>query len=446
MPSDDDSSKNPFVRFKEHVDAHIGAGLHNVLNFPSILSETFASSRQLSPYDSSAAPSRPSDDVGAYHGDDDVPPHFRRWLYGQRQAVAEEEYIDKYYERIAQNYPGDENEAVRNIIRSERFDAFARRSQYSPIRLAERMPRQPRPSDIQSDMDPRLFTYVDAFEDLLAEAAGVPPMDLRARHNMNKMLRNTWPFGESPVSWARRLESQGLVKAYFPAYHHLPSLKPANEAVNERRIEQPKDEQPAATNDLLQGGGIVKEPEEQPAEDGFFGEIERAVKLLNQVLDETTSMTSRFWEQEKTRDETCGEPRTEHDLYDAIQSAFREGQLSLSAFFKSLADGIEPRPRSGVKSEADGQTIEQEENGMKTVKSTKEYVDEFGNKHISTEIRRTNKEGTVISMETYHTVRPASEADRSSITTTPSHQEEPKNEGWVDNNDPEDKKTGWFWK
>ena len=450
MPSDDDSSKNPFVRFKEHVDAHIGAGLHNVLNLPSILSETVASSRGLSPYDSSAAPSRQNDDVGAHHDDEVVPPHFRRWLWGQQQAVAEEEYIDKYYERIAQNYPGDENEAVRNIIRSERFDAFARRSQYSPIRLAERMPRQPRPSDIQSDMDPRLFTYVDAFEDLLAEAADVPPMDLRARYNMNKMLRNTWPFGESPVSWARRLESQGLVKAYFPSYHCLPPLKTVNEAVNERRIEQPKAEQSAAAKDVLARGGIAQEPKEskeQPAEDGFFGEIEKAVKLLNQVLDETTSITSRIWEPETTRDETSRESRTENDLYNAIQSAFNEGQRSLSTFFKSLADGIEPRRRSGVKSEADVQTLEEEgEDGMKTVKSTKEYVDEYGNKHVSTEVRRTNKEGTVVSTETHYSVRPASEAERSSIKTPPSHQEEPKKEEWVDSNETGDKKTGWFWK
>lgn len=452
MPSDDDSSKNPFVRFKEHVDAHIGAGLHSVLNFPSVLSETVASSRQLSPYDSSGRPSEQPDGTLQQSNDGDLPPHFRRWLYAQRQAVAEEEDMDKYYERIAQNYPGDENEAVRSIIRSERFDAFARRSQYSPIRLAENMPRQPRPRDIHSDMDPRLFTYVDAFEDLLAEASGAPPMDLRARYNMNKMLRRTWPFGESPISWARRLESQGLVKAFIPDYRPLLAKQPDTA---QQAAAQAKDQPAVVAEDMWQGRSSPQEPrageDDRPAEDGLFGEIEKAVKLLNQVLDETTtSFTSSFWDPEKTRREHSGEPRTEHDLYDAVHSAFNEGQRSLSAFFKSLSEGIEPRPRPGAKSDGDahdGETVE-EEDGMKTVRSSREYVDEYGNKHLSTEIRRTNKDGTVVSTETHYSVRPAEETERSAIDNSPAQKDPSENEEWADSYQKRDgdKKSGWFWK
>ncbi|KAH8910087.1 hypothetical protein BR93DRAFT_458342 [Coniochaeta sp. PMI_546] len=445
MPSDDDSSKNPFVRFKEHVDAHIGAGLHNVLNFPSILTETVVNSRQSSPYDSSGSPSRQNDDEGPQSSERDVPPHFRRWLYGQRQAVAEEEDIDKYYERMAQAYPGDENEAVRSIIRSERFDAFARRSQYSPIRLAERMPRQPRPRDIHSDMDPQMFTYVDAFEDLLAEAAGVPTMDLRARYNMNKMLRKSWPFGESPYSWARRLESQGLVKAFLPEYRYLQPQRP----ITEQRAEQVQDGQTPVRGDIWQGhsADARREQEQRPAEDGFFGEIEKVVKALNQVLDDTTST---FYGAGKRQEEHAQEPQTETDLYHAVQSAFNEGQRSLAAFFKSLAEGIEPRPRSGMHPEADvpdGETIE-DEDGMKTVKSTREYVDEYGNKHVSTEIRRTSKDGSMVSTETHYSVRPASDAERPSTETSPRHQDEYKNEEWEvkDEKRDGDKHSGWFWK
>lgn len=451
MPSDDDSSKNPFVRFKEHVDAHVGAGLHSVLNFPSVISETVASSRQLSSCDSSGCPSKqPKPDEGLQSSDADLPPHFRRWLYAQRQAVAEEEATDTYYERIAQNYPGDENAAVRSIIRSERFDAFATRSQYSPIRLAETMPRQPRPRDIHSDMDPRLFTYVDAFEDLLAEASGVPTMDLRSRYNMNRMLRRTWPFGESPISWARRLESQGLVKAFIPDYRCLQAKQP-----NTEQPVVPAKEKPAVpTEDIRQDRSTqgARSVEHQPsAQDGLFGEIEKAVKLLNQVLDETTtSITSSFWDPEKTRQEQPRAPRTEHDLYDAVQSVFNEGQRSLSALFKSLAEGIEPRPRSEVKSDVDahdGEIVE-EEDGMKTVKSSREYVDEYGNKHVSTEIRRTNKDGTVVSTETHYSVRPASEPERSAIENSPTQQDQSKDEEWADTykTREDDKKSGWFWK
>jgi hypothetical protein len=453
MPSDDSSSKNPFVRFKEHVDAHIGAGLHNILNFPSILCDTVASSRQLSPYDSRDAPTGQNVNEGLQSSDEDVPPDFCPWLYGQRQAAAEEDAIDKYYERIAQNYPGDKNEGVRNIIRGERFDTFARRSQYSPIRLAERMPRQPRPSDIHSDMDPHMFTYVDAFEDLLAEAAGVPTMDLRARYNMNKMLGETWPFGESLISWTRRLESQGLDKAFIPDYRYSQAKQP----VTEQWVGQAKDQPAVAKEDIWLDRStehLRTEGEQPPTEDGLFREIEKAVKLLNQVLDETTTLTSSFWEPEKRREQHSREARTETDLYDAVHSAFNEGQRSLSAFFRSLAEGIEPRPRTGLKTEADvpgGETVE-EEDGMKTVKSTSEYIDEYGNKHVRTEIRRTNKDGTVVETETHYSVRPASEVERSAIKTSPSQQDESKDESkdqeWVDSyqRDDGEKKSGWFWK
>jgi hypothetical protein len=441
MPSDDDTSKNPFVRFKEHVDTHIGAGLNNVLNFPSILSETVASSRQLSPRDSRPAGTRQTTDEASHRAGEDVPPHFRRWLNGQQRAVAEEDDADKYYELLAQDYPGEENEAVRNIIRSERFDTFARRSQYSPIRLAERMPRQPQPRDIQSDMDPRLFTYVDAFEDLLAEVSGTPTMDLRARYNMNQMLRRTWPFGESPISWARRLESQGLVKAFIPDYRSLPPPKP----VTEMRAEQTQEAPTAGTKDIWQTGHVDKV---QPVEDGLFGEIEKAVKLLNQVLDDTTSVTSSFWDPERKREPR--EPSTENDLYDAVQSAFYEGQRSLAAFFKSLADGLEPRTGSVTDSDADilgGRTVE-EVDGMQILKSTEEYVDEYGNKHVRTEVRRTNKEGTVVSTETHYSVRPASDTERSAIEGMPPQQEGTKGVEWADSYEDRqgDSKSGWFWK
>ncbi|OIW33869.1 hypothetical protein CONLIGDRAFT_569261 [Coniochaeta ligniaria NRRL 30616] len=345
---------------------------------------------------------------------------------------------------MAHAYPGDENEAVRSIIRSERFDTFATRSQYSPVRLAERMPRQPRPRDIHSDMDPEMFTYIDAFEDLLAEASGVPTMDLRSRYNMNKMLRKTWPFGEPPYSWARRLESQGLIKAFLPDYRYLQPKQP----VAEQQVERAEDSQ-APVRDIWQGhcADARTDAEQRPAEDGFFGEIEKVVKALNQVLDDTTST---FYGPGKRQEEQSREPRTENDLYDAVQSAFNEGQRSLAAFFKSLADGIEPRPRPGVKSEADvlGGECFEDEDGMKTVKSTREYVDEYGNKHISTEIKRTSKDGNMVSTETHYSVRPASDAERSSIETPSRHQDESTNEEWEvkDEKHDGDKHSGWFWK
>lgn len=448
MPSDDDESKNPFVRFKEHVDAHIGAGIHNVLNFPSILSETVVNSRQSSqsiPHDSKGALCRQNDNEGSRPSERDLPPHFRRWLCGQRQAVAEEEEVDKYYERAAQAYPGDENEGVRSIIRSQRFDTFAKRSQYSPILLAERMPRQPCPRDIHGDMDPHMFTYIDAFEDLLAEASGVPTMDLRSRYNMNKMLRNTWPFGEPAYSWARRLESQGLIKAFLPDYRYLPP----RQSISEQRVEQAEENRAPVQEDLWQGHSVDArtEEEQRPAEAGLFAEIEKVVKALNQVLDETTST---FCGPEKRQEGQSREPRTEHDLYDAVQSAFNEGQRSLAAFFKSLADGIEPRPRPVVKSEVDapGSETVEDEDGMKTVRSTREYVDEYGNKHVSTEIRRTSKDGTMVSTETHYSVRPASDIEPSSIkTTSPNHYESSDGEWRVkDENRNGEKHSGWFWK
>jgi hypothetical protein len=212
----------------------------------------------------------------------------------------------------------------------------------------------------------------------------------------------------------------------------------------ERNCERPAD---GAWHD---GDGGPAAGERPNAETGLFGEIEKVVKALNQVLDNGSTASSVFGTQ-KEEEQARREPRFENDLYDAVQSAFTEAQQSLGTFFKFFSEGrlgIERRPNDKAESQTGapiGETVE-DESGAKTVKSVKEYIDDWGNKHVKTEITKTTRNGKMT--EVRYEVRPASEAERSAVDDSHQHegesanQERPVNDAKYDG----DKASGWFWK
>ncbi len=123
-------------------------------------------------------------------------------------------------------------------------------------------------------------------------------------------------------------------------------------------------------------------------------------------------------------------------------------RLTLS-LFRSLSDGLEPRRPSQMKKEADlpnGETVG--EDGMKTVNSTNEYVDEYGNKHITTTITRSNEDGSWVSTESHYSVRPAAEVERSTVDESPRQNDnsgvDGKRKG--DEKHEGDRQRSWFWK
>lgn len=450
MPSDEGPSKNPFVLFKQQVDAHIGAAVHHASNLvPSLLLESVVNSRQLSAQTSATASS------GHYNYDDsspsrnaDVPPEVPGWLLQQKRAAAVEQYLDDKYAAAEQLYGIEEDDTAKELFLRHRWHDFMLLSNYSPFACAMES-RQPRPRDIEDDMDPNMFTFIDAFEDLLAESSGRQMPDLRTHYDRNKMLREMWTHGDNPSWFVRRLEAQELNQAFFP------HSRPSQLRVTEERATRDLSDNAAS---YKRGAQDVHQKEEllEAEETNFFGELDRVVKALNKVLDDGLA-TPPFGSERRPdgnppRETTrTREPHTENDLYDAVQSAFNEAQRSLGTFLKSFSEGkwgIETRPVSSTKSTTAPDSETYEDESSKTVKSREEFVDEYGNRHIRTEVKVTSKDGSHVSTETHYVVEPASEAGRPAIESSKNEQPGTVTEEFhgKDEERQERKKVGWFWK
>ncbi len=72
------------------------------------------------------------------------------------------------------------------------WNLFIQRSRYSPLRLEYEMPRGPRPADLEAGMDPELFGWTDAFEDLLRVSSGLPMTDMRERRAEARVVGVLW--------------------------------------------------------------------------------------------------------------------------------------------------------------------------------------------------------------------------------------------------------------
>lgn len=143
------------------------------------------------------------------------------WFSHQRIRAAQEELCDAKY-ADAVNHTLSKQSHLHYWLR--RFQDFMQTSPYSPLVLNVnsflhgRMGAvnwSPKPYGMEADMDPSLFSWVDAYEDLLADSQGLPMIPLRQRYEMNERLRQRYPWGFETVPlsvWLRRLETQDVVK------------------------------------------------------------------------------------------------------------------------------------------------------------------------------------------------------------------------------------------
>ncbi|KAL1872776.1 hypothetical protein VTK73DRAFT_1326 [Phialemonium thermophilum] len=447
MGEDGEPLRNPFVRFKQHVDAHVTAGLQGLLGLPALVTQNPTTTRDFCPrHDGSEhSPSQYGRSSDSYSTTSSSTLDYDGWLSEQREAAATEERLDRYYE----GYGLPEH--------LKRWQLFVYQSPYSPLRLAT-LPRQPRPQGLPEGADPKMFSFVDAFEDLLAESAGRPMMDLQTRYEMNKLLARMWPRGEHPLSWFSRLESQDLTKVYFrynPGHYFTPDRMsgwgelPRPEVTYEpekSRAGRELDVTPVERTQSVVDRGSADRP-------GLFGELDRVFKSLAKVLeDEFSTFTSRKKPDEGTPDSDPRgrEPGTEDDLYSLVQSAFHDAERSLSTFMKSFSQGRwgfetwNPewtRLGSEKIDQAPAETEVHEDEWGKTVKSKKEFVDAFGNLHVKTEICRTDVHGNEVSKETHYSVRPVSPSRKAQVEAPGKESGET-----AQAEEEQDKKSGWFWK
>ncbi|OTB02278.1 hypothetical protein M426DRAFT_322855 [Hypoxylon sp. CI-4A] len=172
--ADDDSSGNPFIRFKNHVDNTIHQGVQTVLGTSTAMDTQNKSSVKAN-------------------------------------ATTNISYQTKSEQSLSSTgIPGAERETVD----AGHVFSWAASSPYSPLNLQSL--RQPRPKDVPDDF-PDCFTFRDAFEDLLAVSAGKPLADVR-RLAFTKHFEHSryFPFGMSVGDWVSGIGRRGLWGAYFP--------------------------------------------------------------------------------------------------------------------------------------------------------------------------------------------------------------------------------------
>lgn len=241
-------------------------------------------------------------------------------------------------------------------------------SSYSPASLSHL--RAPVPRDLPSGCDANVFTFNDAFEDLLEMSQGKPLPAIQTRYEQSKVLKRLYPKGEPTWVWVQRLQSQGL--AEWPSPWLSPLLMPSNWDHLHQELER-------RAADVWRSVRAVPEqesalPKQQPERDVYGADSWR------QKDDEghQTQNSSRS-------------PESFDELFSWIQSGFKQAESGFDAFAKAI--------NSSPNESKDGSKD-------KRIETKDEYVDRFGYLHTTTKIKIVNEKGEEVGSETYKTIRP----------------------------------------
>ncbi|POR33608.1 Uncharacterized protein TPAR_06191 [Tolypocladium paradoxum] len=378
-----DTSSNIFVRFKQHVDSNIASGFNTLLGVPTAPHQSRTddtSSSTLHP-NSSSSPSSSShlpSTCNAMH--------------------------------------------VQEASRPGHWDVFSLVSSASYSPTALRHLPQPVPNDLPHELDPTVFTFEDAFEDLLAVSQGQPLPDINTRYEQRKLLRQMFPTGEPTWFWMRRLESQGLIESPSRG-RFFRTLRPDWDGFH-RELDR------RATD--VWRGATGEDDREQVAGD-FFHEIGRAFKQIERGLSEEGS---RHEEPESDSDDEQRRrkgPDTFEDLFSSLSSTVAEGQKSWDTFLKIINDQAATLEKNQTPS-SDKET--------KRVETRDEYVDRFGYLHSTVTRKTLDRDGNEVGRETYVTMRPADKPDKQLDNQSKDELDHVESLG----DESANKKMGWFWK
>ncbi|CAK7223527.1 hypothetical protein SBRCBS47491_005235 [Sporothrix bragantina] len=237
MADDNDPPKNPFIRWKQHVDAHIGMTLHGLLGIPNMVSKNLnirqdnnSSSNNDSgsgPTDAGQPPSSPSNPPPSSSSSPPPPSSSQtnsRDISSSGNDISTNTHNSYTPPLPAPTGPLDNNDDGLDGVDAAQLLAwhkFVYYSPYSPLKLQQQQHLHllppPVPQDVPFGADPFAFTYADAFEDLLRASSGRPLLDLADRSYRN--LRYQMRYGsaiEPPYAFFHRMHSQRLLDAYFP--------------------------------------------------------------------------------------------------------------------------------------------------------------------------------------------------------------------------------------
>ncbi|KAM0200646.1 hypothetical protein ACHAPA_010150 [Fusarium lateritium] len=312
-------------------------------------------------------------------------------------------------------------------------------SSYSPLALRD-IP-QPRPNDAPSDLDTSIFTFEDAFEDLLTVSQGQPLPDIKSRYEQRKLLRSMFPNGEPGYFWLRRLRSQDLLEESGPS-KLLKSA--ANQNWDQFHQELDRSAQAVWRNvlgdDENESGRTFGNPERY--ERNNRGDAVSSHQR-NEERYRHNERNSASYEIEELRDELHGNWKHQRqaddfdDLFSAIQSSFANGHSAWDSFIK-LINEDRPTP---LKREF--KPLQEPESDEKQVVSKDEYVDRFGYQHTKTLVKTLDENGHEIGSHSHYTVRPA---PKKSETARIGEQDKDGQESGFKATGNMELKKGWFWK
>lgn len=439
--SQEDPPSNPFVRFKHHVDSNIASGFNTM----------FGSSKP------------PPSDAQTQTEGIPSPSQFLNLL------------------------------GLRSVLSSP---------YYSPSSLAD-LP-QPIPNDVPAHLDKTIFTFEDAFEDLLSVTQGHSLPDIEHKYNQRKLLRQMFPDREPGWFFLKRLEASGLLHVSSPP-SLVPEQLPRPDAPWEslhRQLEERADEVwgRERSQQPTPGEGILSRifDLEKIIDDGLqtvirLGGEDNLRKVMNEIKKAVGRETrdGQNEESESTPDELIiddrererqlqREVRTLTNLAgeDRIQKALDAFESSFERAFRRVRDEEEPPPREGQQQEQPrgmpdtfdelfSHVASMSDSGEKSWKAltkamaqsegeappgndpkrhvnVSNYVDEHGNLHHRSTVRVFDDDGNEISKYTTHQVYSKSELSSLDVDS-------PGDVGgrWPEPDDKSDKKgdkKGWFWK
>ncbi|KAM0256170.1 hypothetical protein ACHAQJ_005147 [Trichoderma viride] len=319
---------------------------------------------------------------------------------------------------------------------------------YSPANL--RHLGQPVPNDLPAQCDSTVFTFEDAFEDLLAVSQGQPLPDIKSRYNQRQLLRQMFSNGEPTWFWLRRLESQGLLRRptrdelYRPRNFGLleDDIEPEFSEANWNDWSRLHEELDRKAAEVWKSVTSTEEKDGQPKGHNFFDEVHQTFKQLED------SFYGRNESHQEKHDSQHQKRLPDHfdDLFSSLSSSFAEGHKTWDAFVKSITDN---KPKS-YNNSASVPTNSSEEkvydNGNREVVTRDEKVNSFG--YLTTRVTKKtyDKDGNEIGTETHFTMRPADRTQKARSRENNDANVIERADADADDQQTQDKKSGWFWK
>ncbi|KAG6001781.1 hypothetical protein E4U21_003798 [Claviceps maximensis] len=293
---------------------------------------------------------------------------------------------------------------------------------YSPVALGH-LP-QPVPNDLPPGLDAKVFTFQDAFEDLLVASQGQKLPDIKSRYQQRQLLWNMFPKGEPTWFWLRRLESQGLVRPFDP-FTFIRIYQPHWSTLHE-------EERHAKAVDPWQS---VHTEEDTATTSGLFDRMRRAIIDMERGMfnrDSSEIADARPINERRQRDG----PNNFNDLFSQISSDFNESQSSWDTFLNHVV-----QRGNGDDSHNKNQPVPSADCDKRNVlTSENEHVDRFGYLHKTVTRKTLDAEGKEVGLETYVTIRPAHEH----INNVDNEESNEQRSSEIRRDDA--KGSPWFWK